>query len=110
MKIPERTECFFVDSDIVPLMIHENLLTSNKKGKMNLQQFHSLVQGLEGFVVGDMLDRSIRKQQEWGLMPSYGFMTSVYATQKISDSIGFPAFPSWLGKNSSERKNKRLTR
>jgi replication factor C subunit 1 len=48
-----------------------------------------------------MLDRNIRKNQEYGLMPSYGFMTCVYTTEKISDSMGFPQFPSWLGKNSS---------
>ena len=59
-------------------------------------------------MLGDVLDRSIRKQQEWGLMPIYAFMTCVYSTEKMSDSIGFPGFPSWLGKNSSERKNRRL--
>lgn len=48
-----------------------------------------------------MLDRNIRKQQDWGLMPTYGFMSCVYAPEKISDSIGRPEFPSWLGKNSS---------
>lgn len=69
-----------------------------------------MVQGVEGMVLGDMLDRTIRKEQEWGLMPSYAFMNSVYAPEKITDSCGFPAFPAWLGKFSSERKNKRLAR
>ena len=41
-------------------------------------------------------------------MPSYGFMSCVYSTEKISEAIGFPAFPTWLGKNSSERKQRRL--
>ena len=57
-----------------------------------------------------MLDKNIRQKQEFGLMPSYGFMTCVYTAEKISDSVGFPQFPSWLGKNSSERKNKRLVK
>ena len=61
-------------------------------------------------VVGDVLDRSIRKEQEWGLMPSYGFMTCVYAPEFISESLGYPAFPSWLGKFSSEKKVRRLAR
>lgn len=43
-------------------------------------------------------------------MPSYGFMSCVYPTEKISESCGFPQFPAWLGKNSSERKNRRLVR
>jgi replication factor C subunit 1 len=59
------------------------------------------VEGVKGMVIGDMLDRTIRKEQEWGLMPSFGFMTCVYSTEKISESLGFPQFPSWLGKFSS---------
>lgn len=110
MKISERTDCFFVDSDLVPLMVQENLISSNRKPKLDVKQFHSFVQGLEGIVIGDMIDRNIRKQQEWGLMPAYAFMSCVYAPEKISDSIGRPEFPSWLGKNSSERKQKRLNR
>ena len=43
-------------------------------------------------------------------MPSYGFMSSVYPTEKISESGLFPQFPAWLGKNSSERKAKRLSK
>ena len=110
MKISERNDCFFVDSDLVPLMVEENLLASSCKNKMTPAEFRSFTKGIEGLVIGDMLDRNIRKQQEWGLMPSYGFMTCVYTTEKVSDKIGFPQFPSWLGKNSSERKNKRLSR
>lgn len=77
---------------------------------MDSKDFHSLVQGVKGMVIGDMLDRTIRKEQEWGLMPSYGFMSTVYSTEKISESCGFVQFPSWLGKNSSERKVRRLAR
>ena len=36
MKIQERTDCFFIDSDMVPLMIHENILNSAKKTKYTL--------------------------------------------------------------------------
>ena len=68
---------------------------------MTPKQFHNFAQGFEGFVVGDMLDRNIRKQQEWGLLPSYGYMTCVYTTQKMTESSGYPQFPSWLGKNSA---------
>jgi replication factor C subunit 1 len=83
LRITERTDLFFVDSDLVPLIVHENLLAS-RKGPLNLKQLRSLAQGLKGMVLGDMLDRNIRKEQEWGLMPSFGFMTCVYPTEKIS--------------------------
>jgi len=35
MKIQERIDCFFVDSDMVPLMVHESILLSAQKTKMN---------------------------------------------------------------------------
>ncbi|CAM6000219.1 unnamed protein product [Sphagnum balticum] len=37
---------------------------------------------------GDMLDRNIRRTQDWGLMPAYGLMSCVYTTEKVSESIG----------------------
>ncbi len=41
-------------------------------------------------------------------MPASGFMGTVYPCQLTANSLGFPQFPSWLGKFSSERKQKRL--
>jgi len=35
MPLRERMECFFIDSDFVPLMIHENYIGSMKKGKIS---------------------------------------------------------------------------
>lgn len=61
MKINLRNDCFFVDSDLVPLLIHENLLSSARKTPMRVDEFHRLVEGVKGMVIGDMLDRTIRK-------------------------------------------------
>jgi hypothetical protein len=41
-------------------------------------------------------------------MPAFGFMSSVYPAEMVAENIGYPSFPSWLGKFSSERKHKRL--
>lgn len=41
-------------------------------------------------------------------MPSYGIMSAIYPIEKVSEMLGFPQFPAFLGKFSSERKNKRL--
>jgi hypothetical protein len=46
---------------MVPLMIHENILNSTKKTKYSINEFHSLVEGIKGMAIGDMLDRTIRK-------------------------------------------------
>ena len=46
---------------MVPLLIHENILNSAKKTKYSLSEFHGVVVGLKGMVIGDLLDRTIRK-------------------------------------------------
>ena len=35
MSLREKLDCFFVDSDLMPLMVHENLWASASKKKMN---------------------------------------------------------------------------
>lgn len=110
MSIRSRLDLFFVDSDFLPLQVHENYLSATNKDKVSKQEFHKIVEANEGFVLADLLDKNIRREQEYGLMPSYGFMSCIYTTEKACQSLGFPRFPSWLGKNSSERKNKRLVK
>lgn len=94
-------DCFFIDSDFVPIMVHENYLTSMKKGKLTPQDFKKLVKANDAFVLADLIDTRVRKQQDWGLMPAFGFMSSVYPSQMVAEGLGYPAFPSWLGKFSS---------
>jgi replication factor C subunit 1 len=71
-------DCFFIDSDFVPIMVHENYLTSMKKGKLTPQDFKKLVKANDAFVLADLIDTRVRKEQDWGLMPAFGFMSSVY--------------------------------
>ena len=71
-------------------------MNSASKKNFDNHKMHKMVQGLKGLVVGDMLDGSVRKEQAWGLIPSYAFMNSVYSTEKISESLGFPASPAWF--------------
>lgn len=40
-------------------------------------------------------------------MPQFGLLSSIYPACLIGESLAFPKFPSWLGKNSSARKNRR---
>jgi hypothetical protein len=61
MKIRDRLDCYFIDSDMVPLMVHENYIASMKKDKLSKADFHKLVKATEGFVIGDILDKNIRK-------------------------------------------------
>lgn len=61
MTVRDKLDCFFIDSDLVPLMVHQNYLGSMKNGKLNSKQFHNLVRATEGFVLADQIDKRIRK-------------------------------------------------
>ena len=63
---------------MVPLMVHENLLSSARKSRVDRSYFHNVVEGLKGLTIADQLDRSIRKHQDYSPMPAYGFMSCIY--------------------------------
>lgn len=50
------------------------------------------------------------RNQNYCLMPNKMFLSCVYPSEMICENIGFPKFTEWLGKFSSERKNKRLVK
>lgn len=46
--------------------------------------------------------------QDWSLLPNMGICTSVAPCMLVNGMSNYPRFPEWLGKNSSQRKAKRL--
>lgn len=62
----------------------------------------------DSFVTADIINRKIKRDQHYSLMPSSMFMDCVYPMHLVSETLGFPKFTSWLGKFSSQRKTKRL--
>lgn len=61
MTIRERLDCFFVDSNLMPLMIQENYLSSVQKGKLKRSDFHKIVLANKSFTLADVIDKNIRK-------------------------------------------------
>lgn len=59
--------------------------------------------------LGDLVDRRIRSNMAWSLLPVQGMFSSVlvgeYMEGRITNQINFPG---WLGKNSKFNKRKRL--
>ena len=41
----------------------------------------------------DTVSRSIRTYNEWGLMPNFAFLSTVYPCELVSTFIPFPKFP-----------------
>ena len=69
-----------------------------------------------GISHGDVMNRSVRMKQNWGLMPYANMVSSVMPASMMRGGReafheyerNFNRFPGWLGKNSSAGKMKRL--
>jgi hypothetical protein len=48
------------------------------------------------------------RNQNYCLMTNKMFLSCVYPCELTCEAMGFPKFTQWLGKFSSERKNRRL--
>ncbi|CAD7925639.1 unnamed protein product [Amoebophrya sp. A25] len=108
MSFYDKTECFFKDYDMVPLLIQENYLkyyeSSQAKNMMDVAFAADLI------ATGDIYNKVMRKENQWSLLPDIGVVSSIYPTQRVNGFRNFPDFPQWLGKNSSANKSKRLVK
>jgi len=100
MDLREKLDLFFIDYELIPLLIQENYLNACSRD-MNLE---TLVKTAESISFGDNILTSIRRNNDWGLMPNFGFASVIYPTFLSSNAIPFPKFPEFLGKNSTQRK------
>lgn len=118
MRISERLDAYFVDSSLVPLMIHENYLKARAFTKRPTltaadPSFLELAsKAADCFSSSEKIESLIRgSNQEWSLAPLHGFMTSVLPSYYVHGSIsGQIGFPTWFGANSKAGKTSRLLR
>ncbi len=105
MSINDRLDMFFVDYDLIPLLIQQNYLKCFAPGEIR----HA-VKSASLISQADCISRAIRSEQNWSLLPEFGLIGSVFVSPKPEDGIGapYPEFPVWLGKNSHSRKIARI--
>ncbi len=88
----------------MPLLVHENLWASARRE----EEMGNVARAALAIAESDVVNRAIRGNQEWALMPGYAFLSCVYPTEKVAQKIPFAKFPEWLGKFSSQRKTQKL--
>jgi len=94
----------------VPLLVQESYLTSFGTDRTELADLEKMADAADFISQGDLISTQIRTDQRWTLLPDYGTMSSVAPCLAIQGKLTYPAFPQFLGKNSSLRKVKRLQR
>lgn len=107
LKLRQKLDLFFVDYDLIPLIVQDSYLQATKKDTLTLRE---LSKAAECIAESDILNRQIRLNQNWALMPFQGFMSSVYPCECVAEKVGFPKFPEFLGMSSKLRKQRRELR
>jgi replication factor C subunit 1 len=98
---------FFIDYDLIPLLIHENYLNCYNSQSSGIADLQSLVKSTEHISVGDLLEKKIRSQQEWTLLQNKGMHSCLAVGQFSGNFIPFPKFPEMMGKFQKAKKVKR---
>jgi replication factor C subunit 1 len=119
MSVNDRLNLVFQDSDIIPLFIQENYVHYRPyAAKDELHRLQLVAKASACISEGDVMNKSVRAKQNWGLMPYANVISSVMPTSVLRGNRevfgsfpgerNFNRFPGWLGKNSTHGKNKRL--
>ncbi|KOC59072.1 Replication factor C subunit 1 [Habropoda laboriosa] len=109
MSIYDKSDLFFHDYNIAPLFVQENyLLVVPRVPKNKLLQ--RIAESAESLALGDIVEKSIRSNNAWSLLPVQACYSSVIPGTVMSGHIGGQInFPAWLGRNSKTGKFDRLT-
>jgi replication factor C subunit 1 len=107
-SLDDRTNYFFVDHSLVPLMVAEGYVAAAKKSRSaTASALERCAAAADRLTDWDLLDTRVRKQQAWHLLPAAA-AACVSAAAIADGPAPFQIFPAWLGKNSKRQKHRRL--
>lgn len=111
--INDKLDLFFTDYGLMPLLVQENYLSvhvslEGSKQKRDLKHLEALQAAAESMIEGDRVGKMIRTYNNWSLLPVQAIFATLIPGEKITGSMGLPAFPSWFGKNSKQGRVDRI--
>jgi len=101
----EKYKTFWLDSDLIPLMIHENYINNTIKSKDEEKSFDNLLSSSSSISDVDIFQSDV-ENTNWELMP-YIAVNCIKATSSCHSKSQIK-FPSFLGKTSTKNKKKRM--
>merc|ERR1719433_46175 len=108
LSFRDRMDLFFVDHSLVGLLVHENYLNSVSKKPVDAELLNRCAYSADLMSVGDMMNARISRHQDWSLLPQMGLTGCVYPAHVTNGFVGFPSFPAFLGKYSTQSRMRRL--
>ncbi|CAD6991829.1 unnamed protein product [Ceratitis capitata] len=108
MSLNDKCDLFFQDYSLGPLFVQQNYLQVSPQGsKSDIPSKVALT--ADALSLGDLVDKRIRSNSAWSLLPTQSVFSSVLPGEYMSGNfIGQINFPGWLGKNSRNSKRSRL--
>eukprot|EP00775_Hariotina_reticulata_P011005 gene11005-11159_t len=114
----DQMELVFADPDLVPLLVAENYINYKPDVAQNRPdwRFRCLAKAADAISAGDVVNHSVRRYGNWGLMPFGGLMGGVvpatymrgYRETFEAHEQNFTRFSAWFGQNSHSAKQRRL--
>ena len=108
----DRINMFFVDYDLMPLLIQQHYLSSvtNCNRDPQLGNLRRMADAASAVSDADLVMTKVRKQQRWDLLTKAAAMNVRVGSISCAPMSGYAGFPEWLGKNSTKSKHKRILR
>ena len=102
---------YFIDYDLVPLLVQENYLNAARPnsatGQFDIGSLRKMARAADSIARSDKMNLMVRRDQNWKLLDAVGFNSCLLPCHLIANGIPFAKFPEWFGKYSSEKKMSR---
>ncbi|XP_061394264.1 replication factor C subunit 1 [Musca vetustissima] len=108
MTFYDKCDLFFHDYSLAPLFVQQNYLIVSPAGPKS-EVIRKVANTADSLSLGDLVDKKIRSNSAWALLPTQAIFSSVMPGEYMSGHFaGQINFPGWLGKNSRSTKRSRL--
>ncbi|XP_036341735.1 LOW QUALITY PROTEIN: replication factor C subunit 1-like [Rhagoletis pomonella] len=108
MTLNDKCDLFFQDYSLGPLFVQQNYLQVSPVGSKS-EVPAKVALTADALSLGDLVDKRIRSDSAWSLLPTQAVFSSVMPGEYMSGHFtGQINFPGWLGKYSRTNKRNRL--
>ena len=96
---------FFIDYDLVPLLVQENYLSAAGNNRdCDLPFLRKVARAAHSFTKADKSNLLVRRDQNWKLLDTVGFNSCILPSHLVCQYMPFAKFPEFYGRFSSEKK------
>eukprot|EP00927_Polykrikos_kofoidii_P025070 TRINITY_DN22610_c0_g1_i1.p1 TRINITY_DN22610_c0_g1~~TRINITY_DN22610_c0_g1_i1.p1 ORF type:complete len:887 (+),score=159.86 TRINITY_DN22610_c0_g1_i1:72-2732(+) len=107
LTVGEALDRFFVDYNLLHLLVQENYLNAVKTKKVDTDLLECCAASASHMADGDIISRQIR-DGHWALLPAMGLVSTVLPAKVTNGFVAFPEFPKFLGNWSKQSRARRL--